>query len=133
MGEKYESSLGGTHLGSRSHDTHPISSRIDLTRKPHVRLTNRDYRNLKDIEDLDEGGDDCTSGSSRAGRCRFKSDKTAEDDQEEEDGDVEDSTSGRLAIFCSLNFLYVILQLGGAMTFGSLALLSDGFHNLSDV
>lgn len=44
-----------------------------------------------------------------------------------------DGTSTRLAIFGGLNVVYVILQLWGSMVFGSLALLSDGFHNLSDV
>ncbi|CAM9223134.1 unnamed protein product [Ectocarpus sp. 12 AP-2014] len=45
----------------------------------------------------------------------------------------EDKMSGRLAIFGLLNLGYVVLQLAGAMAFGSLALMSDGFHNLSDV
>ncbi|CAM9713434.1 unnamed protein product, partial [Scytosiphon promiscuus] len=44
-----------------------------------------------------------------------------------------DKVSGRLAIFGLLNLGYVGLQLAGAMAFGSLALMSDGFHNLSDV
>lgn len=46
---------------------------------------------------------------------------------------ADDGTSKRLAIFCGLNVVYVVLQLWGSMAFGSLALLSDGFHNLSDV
>lgn len=133
MGDEYESSLVGAHLGCSPHDTHPTSSRRDLTRKPHARPTNRDYQNLEDTEDLDEGGDGGTSGSPSAERCHYKSDNASEVDQEEEDDDVEDKTSSRLAFFCVLNFLYVVFQLGGAMAFGSLALLSDGFHNLSDV
>lgn len=44
-----------------------------------------------------------------------------------------DPTSSKLAIFGALNVAYVVLQLWGSMAFGSLALLSDGFHNLSDV
>ncbi|CAN0025780.1 unnamed protein product [Ectocarpus sp. 12 AP-2014] len=48
-------------------------------------------------------------------------------------GEPEDKVSGRLAIFGLLNLGYVVVQLAGAMAFGSLALMSDGFHNLSDV
>lgn len=48
-------------------------------------------------------------------------------------GEPDDKMSGRLAIFGLLNLAYVVLQLAGAMAFGSLALMSDGFHNLSDV
>lgn len=48
-------------------------------------------------------------------------------------GEEADKVSGRLAIFGLLNLGYVGLQLAGAMAFGSLALMSDGFHNLSDV
>ncbi len=44
-----------------------------------------------------------------------------------------DETSWRLAIFALLNLGYVVLQLAGALAFNSLALMSDGFHNLSDV
>eukprot|EP00752_Nemacystus_decipiens_P012010 g10648.t1 len=44
-----------------------------------------------------------------------------------------DKASGRLAVFGLLNLAYVVLQLVGAMAFSSLALMSDGFHNLSDV
>lgn len=48
-------------------------------------------------------------------------------------GGGSDNASGRLAIFGLLNLAYVVLQLMGAMAFSSLALMSDGFHNLSDV
>lgn len=44
-----------------------------------------------------------------------------------------DKTSRRLTVFGGLNLVYVVLQLWGSMAFDSLALLSDGFHNLSDV
>ena len=49
------------------------------------------------------------------------------------DSGEKDKASGRLAIFGLLNLAYVVLQLMGAMAFSSLALMSDGFHNLSDV
>lgn len=59
---------------------------------------------------------------------------SAEGGKEKEDGEVVvDKVSRRLGIFGGLNVVYVVLQLWGSMAFGSLALLSDGFHNLSDV
>eukprot|EP00903_Cladosiphon_okamuranus_P007729 g7489.t1 len=50
-----------------------------------------------------------------------------------EGGEGKDKASRRLAIFGLLNLAYVVLQMMGAMAYRSLALMSDGFHNLSDV
>ncbi|CAN0334111.1 unnamed protein product, partial [Laminaria digitata] len=49
------------------------------------------------------------------------------------DGAEAEKTSRHLMIFGVLNLVYVVLQLTGALAFSSLALMSDGFHNLSDV
>ncbi|MFA7227976.1 MAG: cation diffusion facilitator family transporter [Melioribacteraceae bacterium] len=42
------------------------------------------------------------------------------------------STSGRLAITMVLNFLITVVQIAGGILSGSLALISDAFHNFSD-
>lgn len=69
-------------------------------------------------------------GDGDDGTAELSSDSGGEEAREAADGD---KASGRLAIFGLLNLGYVVLQLMGAMAFSSLALLSDGFHNLSDV
>lgn len=73
----------------------------------------------------DTSVDTSSSSSSRGGEGGVAAGATS--------GEPEDKMSGRLAIFGLLNLGYVVVQLAGAMAFGSLALMSDGFHNLSDV
>ena len=46
---------------------------------------------------------------------------------------MELSTRGRLQCVALLNLAYTVLQISGSLYFNSLGLLSDGFHNLSDV
>jgi len=110
----------------------------------------------EDDEDQDEDDDDETmaggfvaikakSGGRRKNKMTYVGLGDADDDssalsssnssgeEAASDGADGDKTSGRLAIFGLLNLGYVVLQLIGAMAFSSLALMSDGFHNLSDV
>lgn len=102
------------------------------------------YLNLEDV-DVDEGDVELGDNVAPAGGGhRTKKSYVGLDGGDATEGEVEaerlgaapdgsDETSGRLAIFGILNLGYVVLQLLGAMAFGSLALMSDGFHNLSDV
>ena len=78
---------------------------------------------------LDGGGDDerDEDHDHGHGRSSGKEGRGAEDEAEAK------KTSRQLAIFGVLNLAYVVLQLAGALAFNSLALMSDGFHNLSDV
>lgn len=88
-----------------------------------------DYFGLEDIEDSIPDlsmREVVAAGAAAAARV------AAGAPEDEEDGDS-DKISGKLAIFGLLNLLYVVLQLVGAVVFNSLALLSDSFHNLSDV
>lgn len=109
-----------------------------MPKKASVR---KGYSNLGDSEDDNEhqgvlvvGG---VSGVSRNTKKNYVGVNAGGEDEEEDeqDGEVEDGdqTSGRLAIFGVLNLVYVVLQLSGSLAFDSLALMSDGFHNLSDV
>lgn len=107
----------------------------------------RDSHNVVGGEDdYDSGGEErgvhtVRSGKGGTGVGRTKNNYIevdagveAGDEQDTEDKDLLlDKTSLRLAIFGSLNVIYVTAQLTGSMLFGSLVLLSDGFHNLSDV
>lgn len=113
-----------------------------------------DDNDVKHKEEEEDEGEEADGGfvAATAGRRRNKmsyvglddgeADDTAADEDEAEEGGAagavaaaggKDKASGRLAVFGLLNLAYVVLQLMGAMAFHSLALMSDGFHNLSDV
>ncbi|CAM9658957.1 unnamed protein product [Discosporangium mesarthrocarpum] len=80
-------------------------------------------------------GGHCHSHSRVTSEGSYRGLVDAVDDDSEASGETvtEDSTPARLGVFGSLNLCYVLLQLWSSVRFSSLALLSDAFHNLSDV
>lgn len=126
-GDGDTSALGG---GFQANGADAILPRSKAKRKGYVNLGESEQ---DDDEDTAVAGATTTSRVKRdyVGVGKGEDDEAAEDEHE---GDGEaDKVSGRLAIFGFLNLVYVVFQLAGSMAFGSLALLSDGFHNLSDV
>lgn len=117
------------HEGSRSLNGHTGDIPESSGFKTKKVSDGRGYQNLGHLEDEEDSSD---LNLVKATQTRsYQGDEG--DAVEVEDEETRDSSSRRLIIFGMLNFGYVIAQLIGSMRFGSLALMSDAFHNLSDV